>query len=1573
MSTLGRVLAAIAALILIALAVYFFGGTPIVTGDSDGDGLSDTQEASLGTNPQNPDTDGDGLNDGDEVNMHRTDPLNPDTDGDGFPDGFEVRAAAFGYDPLTPNPPSRRDSDGDGLSDVDEIQLGTDPLNQDTDGDGLSDGDEVNTYHTDPLSTDSDRDGLSDGDEINIHGTDPNNSDTDGDLLPDGIEVTVAAWDPLVPNNPQGDLDGDGLSNLDELIYGTRPDVADTDGDGINDGDEVAQGSDPNDASDGGVAPPAQEMADLELTVGDPSGSHSERYNLNVGPYQHQAPVFGVVATRVFPFRKGKKYTVDIKHTGTDPAFFANHGFSNFDWIAGIRTVNPEDCIHIDDPDNILRTFIDWPNDVFLAAGKTADLYVHDFDLDIDSDNNNQFNNPTRSQQEEDDENISGNPDKPGKRIAVNDGDWDNDGITDFADGFNLDTSNAEDDLISNTTVPRAAGQDLKFTRLVLDLGDVVDLNEVKIRFSYSASDPSATTLSGTGTQADPFVYTAAPGHLRIWKKQASVARDPQDAAAGGDYITPNIEYSAADLGTGREITLYVEGIRESMAVADQIITVEIDPNGPNYPPGFTCRDDVHTTVFSFYFINAGGDKVNFTSSISHPRPKVEVGIGQSLRNILVNDFTVNSTVGTASVTIHGKVHSEIANIVEDPSADVTSVDILVPQPNGTYQATTVTVSNTSNIPLEKYRPHTSDTDVIPQPFVGEFDATISVPLLSGSHLINIQATNAIGEKGYDSFEIQIEDDPAGATLQISSVINNDSTPTGIFNPVWIYLNDKSLTVANMVNRKVEMFGKSFPLKFENNQFQADRPFIQTIRKLKTGVVADNVVNAETKPEQTPVVFNDAGKSIDWNYTAINPSNYFKYAAGTTIKHKWYSTDLLPANGWTVTAVTPKRKNGFTWFFGGQNDPNITVGPIVAIPVPVGAGKGSVEITLTLPNAALTNPKKSLHITLTKGARTKTEKWQAEFKVVPLKTVIVAVDGLGHASANTMIAGARAPTFKKVFEGNVQHTNPALATLPTVTWVNWPGIFSGQASKDHGWTGNAWFPRELTRGRLRLPFHSANTTGFGIDQRQAVGLVRHGQRGVRDAFSMNARRLQVPPGAGSLYDHIAGVAARPANKLRIVSNKVFYSHTNSNSVRMTNVYWDANLANRGHSVQAARGLDTESKNYAVSHWSSKASTLDILSYYLPGPDNIAHHVGAIAAPPAGYRAGTIGNTATSLPSAEDHIALWTDNRLKDLVDEIENDGYINAVMFALVSDHGLIAYRNIDAFNITSEDAAGPELQLLFNTPVAGGGLNMRLWRNNLLQTIGNARSVFSPNGGMAQIYIRDTTRSWQQPAFNFQISDVASLLYREAIGYAGQLYPELAPRAAVGGIPATFGALGNPPAIFVKVGGSNQMNTANSNFMQNYRWVSAVGPAPGFAVTYAPIANFIAARAAAGRPVNWPAFVARMDERNHKHLTGSRSGDIIIVMDGQQGYLTVNQHEPDNGWHGGPTRAESYVPLLVNMPGPSLVVPAGQTNPAFVVNGYNAYVTRWLLPDGHLRSYQLRGILATIIGSVRTINDPAR
>jgi len=90
-----------------------------------------------------------------------------DTDGDGFSDRVEITQLAT--DPLVAD--GEQDSDRDGISNAQELSLGTDPAKRDSDADGLSDSEEV-TLSCDPLAYDSDLDGVRDGYEA-VLGTDP--------------------------------------------------------------------------------------------------------------------------------------------------------------------------------------------------------------------------------------------------------------------------------------------------------------------------------------------------------------------------------------------------------------------------------------------------------------------------------------------------------------------------------------------------------------------------------------------------------------------------------------------------------------------------------------------------------------------------------------------------------------------------------------------------------------------------------------------------------------------------------------------------------------------------------------------------------------------------------------------------------------------------------------------------------------------------------------------------------------------------------------------------------------------------------------------------------------------------------------------------------------------------------------------------------------------------------------------------------------------------------------------------------------------------------------------------------
>ncbi|MDR0966086.1 MAG: hypothetical protein LBM75_06240, partial [Myxococcales bacterium] len=203
--------------------IYTHGTNPNQA-DTDGDGLNDGQEIRLGTDPKKKDTDGDTCEDGFEIQygiQYGLDPLNKndcppprvdrdcdgltdaeeaqlgtninnrDSDGDGLRDGYEM-GVSFNPDPFNcpeadflsdvHNPsgytsnPKEKDTDDDGLDDYRERQLNTDPNNPDTDGDGLNDGAEVD-------GTDND------GKPHGFGATNPSKPDTDNGSVPDGAEV----------------------------------------------------------------------------------------------------------------------------------------------------------------------------------------------------------------------------------------------------------------------------------------------------------------------------------------------------------------------------------------------------------------------------------------------------------------------------------------------------------------------------------------------------------------------------------------------------------------------------------------------------------------------------------------------------------------------------------------------------------------------------------------------------------------------------------------------------------------------------------------------------------------------------------------------------------------------------------------------------------------------------------------------------------------------------------------------------------------------------------------------------------------------------------------------------------------------------------------------------------------------------------------------------------------------------------------------------------------------------------------------------------------------------------------
>ena len=142
------------------------------------------------------------------------------------------------------------DSDDDGLTDVFEKSIGTDPTLKDTDEDGLSDYEEVNVTQTNPSMADTNGNGTNDGAD-----------DEDGDKLANREEID-GGTNPLA-----ADSDNDRLDDyVEKNTYGSDPLAVDTDSDTIDDGKEVELGLSPVKAMTDGVTPDAERKFDQTIT-----------------------------------------------------------------------------------------------------------------------------------------------------------------------------------------------------------------------------------------------------------------------------------------------------------------------------------------------------------------------------------------------------------------------------------------------------------------------------------------------------------------------------------------------------------------------------------------------------------------------------------------------------------------------------------------------------------------------------------------------------------------------------------------------------------------------------------------------------------------------------------------------------------------------------------------------------------------------------------------------------------------------------------------------------------------------------------------------------------------------------------------------------------------------------------------------------------------------------------------------------------------------------------------------------------------------------------------------------------
>jgi predicted flap endonuclease-1-like 5' DNA nuclease len=285
--------------------------------DDDNDGVSDEDEAIIGTDPTNPDTDGDGFCDGNGTGDGTcfpgpdSSPLDPalpvNTDGDAYPDEDPDGEGGLIAD---------TDDDNDGFLDTLELECQSNPLNateipQDLDGDGVCD----------EKDDDDDGDGIFDILETNSGiynpptetGTDPRNADSDGDGVCDGLisplnNNCTAGYD-MFPLDPSAhtDTDGDGYpDNLFGNSTSTPPLQEDTDddNDGWSDTDETACGTDriddtstPLDTDSDGMCDALDDILDLPFTMMYPSNNLTLEVGSEMVPFLPNVTGLGDIAT----------------------------------------------------------------------------------------------------------------------------------------------------------------------------------------------------------------------------------------------------------------------------------------------------------------------------------------------------------------------------------------------------------------------------------------------------------------------------------------------------------------------------------------------------------------------------------------------------------------------------------------------------------------------------------------------------------------------------------------------------------------------------------------------------------------------------------------------------------------------------------------------------------------------------------------------------------------------------------------------------------------------------------------------------------------------------------------------------------------------------------------------------------------------------------------------------------------------------------------------------------------------------------------------------------------------------
>lgn len=575
------------------------------------------------------------------------------------------------------------------------------------------------------------------------------------------------------------------------------------------------------------------------------------------------------------------------------------------------------------------------------------------------------------------------------------------------------------------------------------------------------------------------------------------------------------------------------------------------------------------------------------------------------------------------------------------------------------------------------------------------------------------------------------------------------------------------------------------------------------------------------------------------------------------------------------------------------------------------------------------------------------------FELVRPRVITWCVDGLGATWFEQALRESKdvQALFGKPDEGNLVRT--AQAALPTITWCNWAGIFTGQEPKDHGIYGNSFFRRDLPNEE---PVFSGNDLEpkwpagqrDGGDAEQGVlthlnGLLR---QGVQTTYQRVASVQQVQSRSIlTWYGKSSNVRVSYARQV-LGPNAVeplvpvnFGAGSTTIIIPQTTpdvadaarggiyeeIDWAGNVGAliNGHEPdgRTAQFTDAFSVCRLIEAW-SRSYPEDLTCVYLPGPDNYGHSNARDSYSGTGGKDLERGNIKPYEHFVNHTARFMAGFHRKYVVEK----GWSGATIYLLVSDHGQTvtanegAYdsdkgrwkatlsqaftKNVHARYCVEEDCNQPVEQLVQVVKTV-----RQMEQNGLITWLRRDDSdyrrnsvVVSPNGGLMYLYVQSQSNGWSRLP-QARVRGLAEGIYRAASGALRNEADQL--------IYAEFkGALGQEPTIIVR--DTAEWNGASRNDLKIVVPNPQAGqPGQG---------EFILADLGllASRNRLWIDVERRI--RGLDDYTGgttaTRCPDIILIMNTAGGWNSVHEGDVLPGWHGGPSKADTMVPFALGFAG---------------------------------------------------------